>query len=903
MTLSPGTRLGAYDIVSLLGAGGMGEVYRARDTKLDRDVAIKVLPDLFAHDPERLARFEREAHVLASLNHSNIAHVYGFEESAGVRALVMELVEGPTLADRLARGPLPLDDAVPIARQIADALDAAHEQGIVHRDLKPANVKLRPDGVVKVLDFGLAKALDPTSSSSRDAANSPTMTARATQLGMILGTAAYMAPEQAKGKTVDKRADIWAFGAVLYEMLTGRRPFASDDVSETLAFVITREPDWRALPPSLPAPLGKLVRRCLDKDPKRRLRDIGEARIAIDEAVANPSAGASAAAATGDARVASAAATAGASWRRALPWALAFVLGVALAVALLPRWTPTPRSTAPLMRFDVDLGSDVAFGSSDGTDVVLSPDGTRIAYVSGGRLFTRRLDQPTSTELAGVGAYAPFFSPDNQWIAFFAAGKLQKVPVTGGAAIKLCDAINGRGGSWSEDVDIIAALTTTGGLSRVPSAGGSPVPVTDLGEKQQTHRWPQVLPGGKGVLFTAHTIATSFDTAVIEVMSFADRRRKALQHGAMFGRYLPSGHLVYLSRGTLFAVPFDLDRLEVRGAATPILEKVAYRVDTGAAQLDFARNGTLIYRTGGAGGGGLVTVQWLDSAGSMQPMLSKAGAYLYMRLAPDGTRLALTSAGDINVYDSRRDTMTPLTFGSGAAIQPTWTPDGRFIVFTEGARLTWTRSDGAGKPQPLTQSRLQQVPWSITADGTRLAYWEVDPKTGYDLWTLPLEQDAGGLRAGKPEPFLQTPADERHPAISPDGRWLAYSSSESGIYQVYVRAFPDTGGRFQISNDGGVYPVWSRNGRELFYRTENQSVMVASYTINGDSFVAEKPRLWSDTRLANIGLQKNFDLAPDGRRIAAFMPAESPEDRRAQNHVTVLLNYFDEVRRIAPATR
>jgi len=471
--------------------------------------------------------------------------------------------------------------------------------------------------------------------------------------------------------------------------------------------------------------------------------------------------------------------------------------------------------------------------------------------------------------------------------------------VDGGSAITLCDA-SAPSGSWGEDGNIIAALGSTSGLSRIPSAGGPPTPVTDLQNGEQTHRWPQILPGGKAVLFTAHTALAGFDTANIEVMSLVDHRRKTLVRGGTFGRYLPSGHLVYVNRGTLFAVPFDVNRLEVHGTPAPVLDQVSYSPGVGSAELDFSQTGTLIYRSGGTGGGrGFLTVAWLDGAGKVQPMLAKPGAYARPSLSPDGQRLALDVSGtDIWVYDWQRDTMTRLTF-TGNAGAPLWSPDGRYVAFrVAGAGMFVTRSDGAGKPQPLTQSKNNQLPWSFTPDGKQLAFWDLTSEAGNGIWTVPLESDSAGLRAGKPEVFLQTPADERYPSFSPDGRWIAYSSDESGTFQVYVRAFPDKGGKWQISNSDGVYPMWSRNGHELFFEALDNHIMVAAYTVKDDSFVADKPRVWSEKQLGgDANILKNVDLAPDGKRIVALMPAETAEGQKAQSHVTFLMNFFDEVQR------
>jgi serine/threonine-protein kinase len=870
MSLSAGTRLGPYEILAPLGAGGMGEVYRARDTKLDRDVAIKVLPPVLAQDPERLARFEREAKVLASLNHPNIAQIYRIED----RALVMELVEGQTL-----QGPLPLDTALNYAKQIAGALEAAHEKNIIHRDLKPANIMITPAGVVKVLDFGLAAVSQPPDPSNP--ATSPTLTISPTRAGMILGTAAYMSPEQARGKAVDKRADIWAFGVVLFEMLTGQRLFEGETVSDTLAQVLTKEPDLS----KVPAKLRRLLKKCLEKDPKKRLRDIGDAWELLDDpAPPAPS-------------------------RPRLGWIAAFLAAfVAIALAGWYRAArPVEQPLKPLVRLDVDLGPDVSLSAPYGTAAILSPDGTRLVYVSQGKLFTRRLDQPTSAELAGTeGGYGPFFSPDGKWVAFFAKGKLKKISVEGGSAVDLCSVSNLLGGAWGEDGNIITTVQSPFTLLRIPSAGGEPVPVTELAPGEFTHRWPQILPGGKAVLFTAAHTLNAFDGANIEVMSLSDHRRKTLIRGGTFGRYVPSGHLVYINGGTLFAVPFDLARLEARGTPVPVLEEVAYSSALGFAQLDFSRAGTLIYRSGGAEGG-RVTVQWMDSTGKTQPLLAKPGFYLRPRLSPDGSRLAMDITEgpnqDIWVYDWQRSGMTRLTF-DGSNVNQVWSPDGRYIIFGGKTGMFWTRSDGASTPQPLTRSSNVQYPYSFAPDGKRLAFYGGDPGTGYDLWTVPIEGDSAGLRAGTPEVFLQTPFDERNPAFSPDGRWLAYSSNESGSFQVYVRSFPDQGRRWQISNSSGVLPVWSRDGRELFFCTEDNQVMVATFAAKGDSFVAESPKAWSQQRIADTGARiLNYDLSPDGKRIVALMPADTPQQRLPRSHVIFLENFFDELRRRVPVDK
>jgi hypothetical protein len=887
MPLTTGTRLGSYEISAALGAGGMGEVYRARDTKLNRDVAVKVLPEAFAADPERLARFEREAQVLAALNHPNIAHVYGLEKRERQDRhdtsafIVMELVDGEELAQRIARGPMPLDEALPIATQIAEALEAAHEQGIVHRDLKPANVKIKTDGTVKILDFGLAKAID-SAVSTVSATMSPTLSIHATQAGIILGTAAYMSPEQARGKPVDKRADIWSFGAVLYEMVTGRKPFRGDEVSDVLASILKDEPRWDLVPHRL----RPLLKRCLEKDPRKRLRDVSGVGLLLEEP--------------------SLAATRAHTSR--LPWVATGALAVVAAMALWAPWRRTSPELRPLVRLDVDLGSDVLLGSPQGADVIVSPDGNRLAWVSRGRLFTRRLDQSKALELAGtLGAASPFFSPDGRWLAFFAAGRLRKVSVEGGASITLCDAPQGRGGGWSEDGRIVASLDGNL-LATISDAGGAPTPLMPLAQGEAQHRWPHVLPGSRAMIFTARpTSSTSWDDATIEVLRVPDGRRKTLQRGGSFGRYVAAsngdGYLLYVTKGTLFAVPFDVGRLEVRGTPLPIVEDVGYNGANGAAQFDLSRAGTLVYRR--ALSGAVVSLQWLDAIGNLQALPTKPAVYLQPRLSPDGRLLAMAITSgdgtDIWVYEWQRDVMSRLTFGGGNYGYPVWSPDGRFLVFFAGGLggLYWIRADGASAPQQLTRSQNPQFPWSFSPDGKRLAFAEF-PMSGGDIWTVPVEDDGGMLKAGKPEPFLQTPASELYPAFSPDGRWIAYRTFESGTSEIQVRAFPDKGGKWLISNGGGVVPVWSPNGRELFYRSEDQHIMVVSYTVKDDAFVPDKPRRWSDRILAESPA-RNLDIAPDGRRFVTMMPVDTPAEPRMQSQVVFLQNFADELRRRAPS--
>jgi serine/threonine-protein kinase len=847
----------------------MGEVWRATDTKLDRDVAIKILPEAFAADADRMARFEREAKVLASLNHPNIAAIHGVEE----RALVMELVEGPTLAEHIAQGAMPLEEVLPVVNQLVDALEYAHERGVIHRDLKPANIKITPEGRVKVLDFGLAKAMSSETGATADLHTSPTLTMRATMAGVILGTAAYMSPEQARGQNVDRRADIWSFGVVLAELLTGRQLFTGPTISDTLAAVLTKEPDLS----QVPAKVRRLLQSCLQKDPRQRLQSIGDSRLLLED-VAQPQPPPAV--------------------RSTLPWgAIAGALAVALALTVWVLW-PANRNLQPLLRLDVDLGSEVSLGSRRGPDVVISPDGTRIVYCSHSRLFTRRLDQAKAVELAGTeGAWAPFFSPDGQWVAYFTPPNLKKVPVGGGAVIPLCNAFMGSGGTWGKDGYIVAALSDSGTLSRVPETGGEPTTLASLAPGNIAYRWPQLLPDGKTVLFTAVTSDGGRDGENVEVMSLRDGRPKMLQRGGAYARYLPSGHLVYLHRGTLFGVSVDLGRLETLGTPVPLLDEVAFESRYGSTQLDFSQTGMLVYRSGGAVAN-LVSVEWLDGNGRSQPLLAKPGEYETPRLSPDGNRMALSLSGDIWVYELRRETMTRLTPGDGFDTYPVWTPDGRYIAYRSRTGISYIRSDGSGAPQPLTKSEGRHFPTFFTADTKRLAFSEPNRQGVRELWTVPIETDGTGLRSGKPEAALQRMSSAS--STSPDGRWLAYSSDESGTAQVYVQAFPEKDRKLQVSSGGGTSPVFSPKGGDLFFQNLENQIMVASYSVKGGAFTVGNPRLWSEKRLANLGAVKSYDVAPDGQRIVALVPPENPGEQKAKNHVIFLFNFFDELRRKVP---
>jgi Tol biopolymer transport system component/predicted Ser/Thr protein kinase len=850
--VTPGAQIGPYKIEASLGEGGMGEVYRAVDTRLKRTVAIKVAKEKFSD------RFEREARAIAALNHPNICTLY----DVGPNYLVMELIEGRPL-----KGPLPLDQALQYAAQICDALDAAHRKAITHRDLKPGNILVTKQGI-KLLDFGLARMAPGE--------NDPTLT----RPGDVMGTPAYMAPEQREGKPGDARSDIYAFGCVLYEMLTGKR--AAQERT-----------------PVEPAALEAVVGTCLEKDPEDRWQSARDVRRALALPAPAPSVRAR---------------------FNKLPWAAA-ALAVVAAVLGFALWRATRPVDRPLMRFSADLGPESVEGGN--ITAAISPDGTRLAFVARGpggkeQLATRLLDQANPTLLPGTeNAADPFFSPDGQWIGFFADGKMKKISVQGGAAVTLCDVFGPSGASWGEDGSIIIANLSIPGfhLSRVPAAGGTPQAITKPGEKGElVHLWPQILPGGQAVLFTGSAIAGGSDDANIEVLSLKSGQWKVMQRGGYFGRYLPSGHLVYVHQGTLFAVGFDLDRLEVRGTPAPLLEDVAGKPITGGGQYDVARNGTLVYLSGKSPNISW-PVAWMDSTGKTQPLLAVPGLYFTPRFSPDGTRLALAVGpflhGDIQVYDWQRDTMTRLTF-TQANLFPVWTPDGKHLVFRSQApgrfSLRWIRADGAGEAQLLLEDRDNVFPFSFSPDGKRLAFAKFDMDSDYDLWTLPLDlSDPEHPKPGKPELLLRTPSSEVEQTFSSDGRWIAYSSNESGRYEIYVRAFPggapSGSGKWQISTGGGRHPIWSRDNRELFYQSSDNHIMSAAHTAKADSFVADKPLPWSNTQILEepgVGGPWNVDLAPDGKRFAVFPRPESTGEQKGSVHVTVLLNFFDELRRRVP---
>jgi len=879
MAIGPGTQFGVYAVGEMLGKGGMGEVYKARDTKLDRTVAIKVLPAAVASDRELLARFEREAKTLASLNHTNIAHVYGLENFGGVMALVMEYVPGPTLRERLAKGRVPVKEAVAIARQIASALEAAHESGIIHRDLKPANVKLTDDGAVKLLDFGLAKSVAPSRAPTDE---TETMALQDTGTGVILGTAGYMAPEQVLGAGVDRRADVWAYGAVLYELLSGKRAFAGSTLAEVMAATLRAEVDWSALPGDTPGQVITILRRCLERDRTSRIRDIGDAWRLVEDRPVTAAAG--------------------------RPWlwpAVAGVLAAGLAVAV---WVGRPTGPSPsLRRLTVSLGDDANLATGVANAIAISRDGARIAYVTVGtnqirRLVTRRLSEAEPRVLAATEHAAnPFFSPDGEWIAFFAGGKLKKISVEGGLIVALCDADSkgAMGGSWGDDGNIIASLGSR--LVRVPGNGGKPEPVSTLAPGESRHLWPYVLPGSKAALFFSN-VEPYANSGSVEAIVFATGERKVIQRNAYFGRYLSSGHLLWLNSGTAYVAPFDPEKLELTGGARPMVEHVIFQDVNGGAQLDIAADGTLIYLEQG----GVVrsTLQWLEADGRLQPILNTPGEYSYPVLSPDGKQMAyLQQTGanrDIWVHDlerdvSRRVTLTP----DRNEYVFVWTPDGKSIIYSLGNQMQIVRADGSSEPVTIYEHANSMVfIHAISSDGRFLAFCVQGAKTANDLWTLPLEWKGGTAKAGEPKPFQASPFAEIHASFTPDSKWLAFSSDESGSNEVYVRSYPSGTGKIQISHSGGMQPFFDRGGKNVFYVANDGQPMVVSYEQLADSIRFSKPRAWTQRNFGLSTSLRRFEVAPDGKRIVVTLPEDTQVRRRA-NEVVFLENFTSQLRRSA----
>jgi serine/threonine-protein kinase len=877
MSLNPGTKLGSYEILEPIGAGGMGEVYRARDTKLGREVAIKVLPEAFAQNQERLARFEREARLLASLNHPNIATLFGLEQSDGVVFLAMELAEGETLAQRLRRGPIPVKDTLPIFKQIAEALEAAHEKGIIHRDLKPANIKVSSEDKVKVLDFGLAKAMsgDPVKG---ELSESPTITRDATATGVILGTAAYMSPEQARGRTVDKRTDIWALGCCLYEALTGKTPFVGETVTDTLAKIVEREPYWEALPKGTPSPVHRLLRRCLRKDQNRRFRDAGDVRIEIEEALEK-----------GTGSEVSSPKT----MSRAVPWVVVALMAVIVGAVVL--WSiirATPGITS-LMRLELPMAMPLSFEGVGASSLAVSPDGTTLGCVvtEGDRrqIVLRSLDEAEDHPIPGtVNGVGPFLSRDGQWLGFFADGKLKKVSIGGGTPQTLCDAPIPFGATWSANDIIVFAPLDYSGLAKVSATGGEVHALTNLDAEngELAHRWPHFLPGGEAVLFTTYTERGS----QIVVQRLGSDERQVLVEGGADARYLATGHLAYLQgSSSLVVAPFDRHNLRLTGPPIPIVDDVA--TARGAGQFAFSHLGWLAYVPSVGPQQGLV---WVDRTGDAEQLTAPPRAYSFARLSPDGQRLTVFIEGepDVWVLDLARNTITRLTF-EGLSGPGIWSPDGAYLAFSSwrgGHRNIFRmRADGRGDVEQLTTTELTSNANSWSPDGRTIVFTERHPESGRDLILLDLEEGKD-LR-----PFLRTPFNEGAAKFSPNGKRLAYVSDESGQAEIYVRPYPGPGRKWQISAGGGTEPAWAPDGRMLFYRS-GYRMMAVEITLQPD-FRPGKPRLLFERPYRKALWGANYDVAPDGAR---FVMIQGGEDLTSDSGVKIVLNWFEELKEPVP---
>jgi Tol biopolymer transport system component len=885
-SLAPGTALGPYVIDSPLGEGGMGEVYRARDTTLNRLVALKILPDVFATDPDRLSRFEREAQVLAQLNHPHIAQIYGFER--GHRALAMELVEGDDLAARIARGALPIDESLAIATQVADALEAAHEHGIVHRDLKPANIKVRADGTVKVLDFGLAK---PGASSASVIDNSPTITSPVgmTAQGMILGTAAYMAPEQARGKVVDRRADIWAFGCVVYEMLTGGRAFAGETVTDLLAAVVSREPDWTALPPGTPAPVRTLLARCLVKDARQRLRDIGDARLELTRIIDNSSPEVGMPPATP-------AASPIARW---LPWTVAAASLVVAAATVFMTARPEPAAATPT-RFVIPppqgVGIDVPGTVRFAGVVTVSPDGQRVALLAtapGGRLWVRDLAAIQPTQLRGTeNAQQPFWSPDGRSIGFFSQQRVRVVDLDTSmirdvtSAVGAGAAFNG-GGTWNGDGVIVFA--SPDGLRRVSASGGESVAVTTLDKTRgdRVHTWPMFLPDGRRFLF--HLVTADAQTSGTYLGSLDASETRFIVATTANVAYAPPGYLLYLRGSVLVAQPFDAERAELSGAPQPLLQQVAYNSTNRHAEFSVSRTGVLAYAVGGLDDARL---GWFDRGGIK---LGTVEATAHMDIAPDLERVAAdrvdpqTGMRDIWVFDRRRGSRTRLTDSPQNDWVPKWSPDGTRIAFTSDrempglAQIYVKNADGSGPDQLLLKTDWHKHHLDWSRDGQLLVF-ESGGTVGsagtsqVDLWTVRL------TGAAQPTPLLQGPYVEAQPSFSPDTRLIAYTSDESGALEVYVQPFPSLSARWQISTNGGIQPLWRRDGKEMYYLAADGKIMAVDVDPTVPSFGVPKALFQSGA--VGDATTEHFAVTADGQR---FLMQDTATAARAG--FTVVLNW------------
>jgi eukaryotic-like serine/threonine-protein kinase len=878
MPLTNGSKLGPYEIVSPLGAGGMGEVYRARDSKLGRDVALKVISEQFANDVERMARFEREAKVLAALNHPNIAHIYGLEDSGGVRALVMELVEGQTLAERIARGPIPLEETLSIAKQIAEALEYAHERGIVHRDLKPANVKITPDGAVKVLDFGLAKAIEGNSG-VEEMGNSPTLSMGATRAGVILGTAAYMSPEQAKGKSADRRADIWSFGVVLYEMLSGKQMYGGETAPETLAHVITKDPSWESLPAATPTAIRNLLERCLTKDPKARLQAIGEARIIIERYLANPAASTSSIERISPEQQAS---------RRVLPWSIA---SLALAIALLAAWAPWRQAPEGMhaARLSFVPPPESLFEDSQSDTVVVSPDGEKLAFTARSpqgkaQLWVRALDSADVQMLPGTeGAIEPFWSPDSKSIAFGAKGKLKRVDLSHGTAQTLCDAARLTGGSWSPKGVIIFGPDYRTQLFQIPATGGEPKAVTvknsERGDDQHSH--PFFLPDGNHFLFR---ININPGSKGIWIGSLDSPVVNQLLPDNTTAAYAPPGWLLYVRNEVLVAQEFDAGSMKLKGETHPLVTNATGLIGGVGGSFSVSDNGVLVWN--GAWDHDYQLV-WLDREGKQTgvvgPVVRQSRDGQQPRLSPDGTRVAIKRDNDIWVVDLTHGIPTRLMPGQS----PIWSPDGKKVALLGGPGLSEMPANGVGEAETLAAGVNPPADW--TRDGRFIIFWRRGDKTRSDIWALPLFGDK------KAYPILNSEFDEINPRLSSDGKWIAYASDETGDHEVYVRSFTADGkvgtDKKRISTSGGSAPVWRRDGQELFYLSGDYQLMSVSVKKNGAEMSYGAPVTLFKMRTLSSSVFWSYDAAADGKRFLVGMLIADGKSMPP----TVILNWSAEL--------